>query len=58
MLNVTFFNSILTVVVLNVAMLRVLMLDDVVPSVPILSGVMPKVIMLSVAYCVLFECLC
>ncbi len=35
-------------VVLNVAMLGVLMLDDVVPSVP-------NEVMLSVVYCVLFK---
>ncbi len=53
MLNVTFFNSILIVVVLNAAMLGVLMLgvlmlDDVVPSVL-------NEVMLRVVYCVLFE---
>jgi hypothetical protein len=66
MLNVTFLYSILIVVVLNVAMPRVPMLNEVIPNVLILSGFMlnvivimpPKVIMLSVAYCVLFECLC
>jgi hypothetical protein len=48
MLNVTFFNSILIVVLLNAAMLGVLMLDDVVPSVL-------NEVMLRVVYSVLFE---